>query len=58
MRPDERQDAPLFVRMRPGDVKVLRELAHAAGMTVGVYAREILKRRIRGARRGRARPRG
>ena len=46
----ERQDAAVLVRMRPGEIEVLRQLAATAGISVGVYAREILRRRIRGKR--------
>ena len=35
--------------MRPGEIEELRRLAAAAGTTVGVYARETLRRRIRRA---------
>jgi hypothetical protein len=33
--------------MRPAEVAKLRDLAGDAGTTVGVYAREILRRSIR-----------
>ena len=51
--PDERQDAGFLVRMKPAEVAALRELAADAGTTVGVYARQLLRRRLR-----RAQPKG
>jgi len=49
MPSEERQDAAVLVRMRPREAEALRALADAAGTSVGVYAREILRRRIRRA---------
>jgi hypothetical protein len=33
--------------MRPAEVEKLRDLADEAGTTVGIYAREVLRRSIR-----------
>jgi hypothetical protein len=45
--PGERQGEAFLVRMRPTEVAALRDLAADAGTTVGVYAREVLRRSIR-----------
>jgi hypothetical protein len=39
----ERQDAVLFLRLRPGELAALRRLARAARVTPGVYARAVLR---------------
>ena len=51
MTPGERQDAGVLIRLKPGEAEVLRTIAKDAGMTVGVYARRVLRRHIRRARR-------
>jgi len=43
----DRQDVALLIRMRPREMEALRELAAAVNVTVGVYAREVLRARIR-----------
>lgn len=43
----ERQNAALLLRLRPGELDALRERAAASGLSVGVYAREVLRRHIR-----------
>ena len=44
--PEERHDKVFLVRMRLSEIEKLRHLAAAAEMTIGVYAREILRREL------------
>ena len=46
LSPEERQNAALLVRLRPAELRALHSLAESAGSTVGVYAREILRRHL------------
>ena len=45
--PAERLKATMLMRFRPDELEALRELAASAGMTVGVYSREVLRRHLR-----------
>jgi hypothetical protein len=46
----ERQDTAVLIRMRPNEVRDLRKLADRAGVGIGVYAREVLRRHLRRSR--------
>jgi len=43
----QRQDAGLLLRLRPAELKALKKLAREQGLTVGVYAREVLRRDLK-----------
>ena len=47
-----RMDETLAVRMHSRDVTILRALALECGLSLGSYAREVLKAEVRRSKRG------
>ncbi len=48
---EERQDRQVLIRLRPGEVERLQELAERAGTTVARYVRDLVRRHLSRSRR-------